>query len=52
MVMETMDDEERDALFKMIRWMLRYRPEERPSAEQVLDTSWMRNWGLPAYENT
>ena len=51
MGMATMDDEERDALFKMILWMLRYRPEERPSAEQVLNTSWMRNWGLPAYEN-
>ena len=50
--MATMDEEERVALFEMIRWMLAYRPGERPSAKQVLETSWMRNWAIPDCEKT
>lgn len=49
---EVMDDEERDALFAMIRGMLLFRPEDRMSASQVLRTEWMRKWALPEAEKT
>ncbi|KAI1368896.1 kinase-like domain-containing protein [Xylaria arbuscula] len=48
--METLDGKESDALFDMIRSMLLFRPEDRASARDVLDSSWMRNWGIPAFE--
>ena len=50
--LETLSDEERDALFEMVRWMLSFRPGERPSAKQVLETDWMRKWAIPEYEKT
>lgn len=45
--METFDEEESHAFREMIRWMLTFRPGERPSADQVLKTTWMRNWAIP-----
>ncbi|KAK3937877.1 kinase-like domain-containing protein [Diplogelasinospora grovesii] len=50
--MATVDEKERDALSMMIRWMLAFRSGDRPSAKQVLETVWMRDWALPAYEKT
>ena len=50
--MEPMGEDERDAMFEMIRWMLSYKPSERPSAQQVLGTTWMRDWGIPECERT
>jgi serine/threonine-protein kinase SRPK3 len=50
--MEVMGQEERDAFLEMLRWMLSYHPGDRPSVKQVLETSWMRRWGLPAYNET
>ncbi|WQF77233.1 Putative protein kinase [Colletotrichum destructivum] len=50
--METLDERERDALFDMVRWMLAFRPEDRPSARQVLETAWMKNWAIPARDKT
>ncbi|KAI0002628.1 kinase domain-containing protein [Xylariaceae sp. FL0662B] len=52
MGMEVMDDEERDAFFEMIRGMLAFRPGDRLSASQVLQTEWMRRWAIPEAENT
>ncbi|KAJ0164541.1 Serine/threonine-protein kinase SRPK [Colletotrichum tanaceti] len=50
--METLGEGERDALFDMVRWMLAFRPEDRPSARQVLETAWMKNWAIPARDKT
>lgn len=47
-----MDDEERDAFFEMVRGMLVFRPSNRLSAGQVLQTEWMRKWAIPAAEKT
>jgi serine/threonine protein kinase len=49
--MEMLNLKEKDAFFKMIRWMLAFRPGDRPTAKQVLETEWIRNWALPEYEN-
>jgi hypothetical protein len=34
----------------MLRWMLAFRPGDRPTAKQVLETEWMREWALPECE--
>ncbi|KAH7019705.1 kinase-like domain-containing protein [Ilyonectria destructans] len=47
--METISEDERDALFKLLRWMLAWRPSERPDVKRVLETDWMTRWALPAY---
>ncbi|GLA95468.1 hypothetical protein AtubIFM57143_002478 [Aspergillus tubingensis] len=41
---------ERDAFISMLRSMLRFRPEDRPSAQHVLESEWMVKWALPEYE--
>ncbi|KAI3332848.1 kinase-like domain-containing protein [Ustulina deusta] len=48
--MDTVGEEEKAALLDLLRWMLAWKPEERPSSEEVLDTVWMKKWALPAYE--
>ncbi|KAI1427203.1 kinase-like domain-containing protein [Xylaria sp. FL1777] len=48
--LETIGEEEKAALLDLLRWMLSWKPEERPSAEEVLDTVWMKKWAMPAYE--
>jgi hypothetical protein len=47
--MGTMDAREREAFFAMMRWMLAFKPGDRPSAKEVLETEWMREWALPEY---
>ncbi|KAK2858519.1 hypothetical protein FQN49_004652 [Arthroderma sp. PD_2] len=32
--------------------MLVFRPEERPTAKEVLESEWMVNWALPAFERS
>lgn len=41
---------ERDALFAMLRPMLSFKPENRSSAQQVLESEWMVKWAIPGYE--
>lgn len=48
--MPPFESSERDALFSMLRSMLSFRPENRPSAQQVLESEWMVKWALPEYE--
>lgn len=48
--METIAEDEREALFEMIKAMLRFRPGERMSAQKVLETEWMRKWAIPSAE--
>lgn len=43
-----MDDDESRAFIGMIKGMLRFRPEERMTCEQVLRSEWMEKWALPA----
>ncbi|KAL2018976.1 hypothetical protein VTK56DRAFT_10201 [Thermocarpiscus australiensis] len=48
--MATLEQKEREAFSAMIRWMLSFKPGDRPSAKEVLETEWMRNWALPEFE--
>lgn len=48
--MGALDEKEGHALCEMIRWMLAFRPGDRPSADQVLETAWMRNWAIPEFD--
>ncbi|KAK4149980.1 kinase-like domain-containing protein [Chaetomidium leptoderma] len=45
--MATPDGREKEAFFAMVRWMLTFKPGDRPRAKQVLETEWMREWALP-----
>lgn len=48
--MATLDGKEKEAFAAMMRWMLQFRPRDRPSAKEVLETEWMRAWALPECE--
>ncbi|RAH71180.1 kinase-like protein [Aspergillus aculeatinus CBS 121060] len=48
--MPVLGDDERDAIFDMLRPMLAFRPEERCTTKQILESEWMVKWALPAYE--
>ncbi|KAM7208132.1 Protein kinase-like domain containing protein [Naviculisporaceae sp. PSN 640] len=48
----TPDEEEKLAFLELLQWMLRWKPEERPTAQQVLEAKWMTNWAIPAYERS
>lgn len=50
--MSLFDEEERDAISSMLRSMLSFRPEDRPTAKQVLESSWMAKWALPQYHKS
>ncbi|KAL2755731.1 hypothetical protein ACRALDRAFT_2082880, partial [Sodiomyces alcalophilus JCM 7366] len=45
-----MDDDESRAFLEMMEGMLRFRPEERMTSEQVLRSEWVTKWALPAAE--
>ncbi|KAK8058188.1 CMGC/SRPK protein kinase [Apiospora phragmitis] len=49
---EVIGEEERDALFEMIRGMLVFSPGDRLSANRILQTEWMRKWAVPEAERT
>lgn len=48
--LEVMDLEEKEAFLEMIRPMVEYRPDNRPTADDILSTPWMRRWAIPEYE--
>ncbi|KJZ76578.1 hypothetical protein HIM_03914 [Hirsutella minnesotensis 3608] len=48
--MGTIGEDERDALFELLTWMLAWRPGERPDISKVLKTDWITRWALPAYQ--
>ncbi|RHZ49503.1 uncharacterized protein CDV56_105157 [Aspergillus thermomutatus] len=48
--MPPLESSEQDSLSSMLRSMLSFRPEDRPSAQQVLESEWMVKWALPEYE--
>ncbi|SMY24981.1 unnamed protein product [Zymoseptoria tritici ST99CH_1A5] len=43
-------EDETRAILDLIRGMLRFRPEERLTIEDVLRSEWMLNWALPELE--
>ncbi|KAF2850918.1 protein kinase [Plenodomus tracheiphilus IPT5] len=45
-------EEETRAILELMRGMLRFRPEERLTVEQVLMSEWMVGWGMPALEKS
>ncbi|PNP74518.1 hypothetical protein FNYG_12141 [Fusarium nygamai] len=49
--MEILGEKESYAFKEMIRWMLSYRPGDRPTAGQLLNTGWMKCWAIPEFEN-
>ncbi|KAE8374182.1 kinase-like protein [Aspergillus bertholletiae] len=40
------DAKERNAIFDMLRLMLSFRPEDRSTTKQILDSEWMVKWGF------
>ncbi|KAK4208989.1 Serine/threonine-protein kinase [Rhypophila decipiens] len=48
--MEVMGQEEAHAFMDMLKTMVVWRPEERPTAEDFMDMEWMKKWAIPAYE--
>lgn len=50
--LETMTERGRRAFELMLRSMLIYRPNERVTAQHVLDSEWMKDWGQPALEQS
>ncbi|KAF2996647.1 hypothetical protein E8E13_003375 [Curvularia kusanoi] len=43
----TFDEEETQAILQLMRGMLKFRPEERLTIDEVLGSEWMVNWALP-----
>ena len=48
--MEVVGDEEKAALFVMLKAMMAFTPGERSTAEEILESEWMRKWALPELE--
>lgn len=42
--------DESAAILNMMRQMLRYRPDERPTVDQVLKSEWMEKWAYPDFK--
>ncbi|KAK6826749.1 hypothetical protein RU639_004558 [Aspergillus parasiticus] len=48
--MPVFDAKERAAIFDMLRPMLSFKPENRSTTKQILESEWMVKWTLPEYE--
>lgn len=48
--LEIMAEKERKAFEAMLRPMLTFQPIERSTAQQALNSEWMKGWGQPALE--
>ncbi|KAG6174145.1 hypothetical protein E4U27_006595 [Claviceps purpurea] len=48
--MGTFAEDEMNALTKLLRCMLAWKPSERPDISKVLQSEWMTKWALPAYQ--
>jgi serine/threonine protein kinase len=46
------DKDEAAAILALMRQMLAFRPEERPTAEEVLKSEWMAKWALPDFNRS
>ncbi|KAL4885693.1 kinase-like domain-containing protein [Aspergillus karnatakaensis] len=47
--MPLVDVSEKAAIFDMLRPMLSFRPEDRPTTQEILESEWMVKWALPEY---
>ncbi|KFY83727.1 hypothetical protein V500_09939, partial [Pseudogymnoascus sp. VKM F-4518 (FW-2643)] len=45
------EQDEQEALLAMLRSMLVYKPGDRSTAGEVLDSEWMRKWAMPEMED-
>lgn len=45
--MVVMDEEEKQSFTKLMKLMLSLRPDDRPSAQQVLESHWVQGWAIP-----
>lgn len=45
-------EDERTALLDLMRRMLAFRPEDRPTVDKVLRSEWMVKWVLPDFEKS
>ncbi|KAI1949089.1 hypothetical protein LOZ57_002456 [Ophidiomyces ophidiicola] len=48
--MGVFDKDEKAAVLDLIRRMLMFRPGQRLTVEEVMETEWMVKWALPAFE--
>lgn len=46
----TFDEQETKAILELMRGMLRFRPEDRLTIDEVLKSEWMVKWALPQLE--
>lgn len=44
--------EELAAILDLMRRMLTFRPEERPTVDEILKSEWMVKWALPNFNRT
>ncbi|KAI6410375.1 hypothetical protein MCOR23_000537 [Pyricularia oryzae] len=49
--MELVSKNEMEALLVLLKWMLAWKPSQRPDITQVLAADWMAMWALPAYQS-
>lgn len=49
---EVMTDEEKRGFEAMLKSMLKFQPKERATAQQVMQSEWMLDWGLLALEES
>lgn len=49
---DELGESEKAAFLDLMRRMLSFRPDERPTAEEVLQSEWMIKWALPDYEQS
>lgn len=47
-----LDGDEKAAFLDLVRRMFAFRPEERPTAAEVLNSDWMLRWALPVHERS
>lgn len=50
--MGALDDKEAAAFTGLLRSMLAYKPEDRPTTKEILESEWMKEYALPEYEKS
>ncbi|KAM5353882.1 hypothetical protein ACJ41O_000532 [Fusarium nematophilum] len=50
--MEEVSEEEKEAFIEMMKRMIVFRPEDRASARELLESRWMKQWALPELRKT
>ena len=44
------EQDEKDAILVLLRSMLSYKPEDRITAAEILESKWVKNWAMPEFE--